>query len=75
MKIVYTGGEFLLSAYLNALKIPLVIFLVIVIIKAWIDCVDSYDEGAFKKTYLYRNRYWLSVLAALTNLYLFVFWN
>lgn len=73
MKIVYTGGEFLLSAYLNALKIPLVIFLVIVVIKALIDCVD-YDK-TIKDTYLYRHRYWLGVLAALTNLYLFVFWH
>ena len=73
MKIVYTGGEFLLSAYLNCLKIPMCMFLVIVIIKAGIDCVD-YDK-TLKDTYLYRNRYWLAVLAVLTNLYLFVFWH
>lgn len=73
MKIVYTGGEFLLSSYLNCLKIPLVVFLAIVIIKAWMDCLDSGRD--IKDTYLYHNRYWISVLAVLTNLYLFVFWH
>lgn len=73
MKIVYTGGEFLLSAYLNCLKIPLVVFLVIVVLKAWMDCFDC--NRTIKETFLYRHRYWLGVLAALTNLYLFVFWH
>lgn len=73
MKIVYTGGEFLLSAYLNCLKIPLLVFLAVVVIKAWMDCLD-YNK-TIKDTYLYRHRYWIGVLAALTNLYLFVFWN
>ena len=73
MKIVYTGGEFLLSTYLNCLKIPLVVFFAIVIIKAWMDCFDG--DKIFRETFLYRNRYWLSVLVALTNLYLFVFWK
>lgn len=73
MKIVYTGGEFLLSAYLNCLKIPLVVFFAVVVIKAWMDCFDY--NMTIKDTFLYRNRYWLSVLAALTNLYLFVSWH
>jgi len=73
MKIVYTGGEFLLSTYLNCLKIPLVVFLVIVVIKAWMDCLDGFRT--IKETFLYRHRYLLGILAALTNLYLFVFWH
>lgn len=73
MKIVYTGGEFLLSTYLNCLKIPLVVFFAIIIFKAYIDC-DVYGND-FKDTFLYRNRYWLSVLSVLANLYMFVFWK
>lgn len=73
MKIVYTGGEFLLSNYLNCLKIPMVLFFVVVGIITLVDCAGN--ETPFKETYLYRNRYWLIVLAVLSNLYMFVFWH
>ena len=73
MKIVYTGGEFLLSGYLNFLKVPMAIFYVILVVFTLIDCIDHGTD--FKDTYLYRNRRWLIALAILFNAYMFVVWN
>lgn len=73
MKIVYTGGEFLLSGYLNFLKVPMVLFFAILLVVTLMQC--NVPDVEFKDTFLYRKRYWLMLVSSLCSLYMFVFWN
>lgn len=73
MRIIYDGSEYYLSAYLNALKIPMVLFIVITCIITAMHVLDS-DED-LKDTWLYKNRLFFAAFTILTSAYLFLVWR
>lgn len=73
MRIIYDGSEYYLSAYLNALKIPMVLFIVITGIITAMQVLDSGED--LKDTWLYKHRLFFTAFTILTSAYLFLVWR
>ena len=73
MRIIYDGAEYYLSAYLNCLKIPMVLFIVITLICTLIT-VNDYEK-TWKDTWLYKHRLFFAAFTILTSAYLFLVWR
>lgn len=73
MKVIYNGAEYYLSAYLNCLKIPMVLFIIITLIWTLIT-VNDYEK-TWKDTWLYKHWFVFGVFTALTSAYLFLVWR
>ena len=72
MKIIFTGAEYYLSAYLNAIKIPLGLFVVITIIHTVTSVADGQD---FKDTWLSKHKILFAIMSFLVSVYSFLWWK
>ena len=72
MKIIFTGAEYYLSDYLNAIKIPLILFIVITIIWTATSVVDGQD---FKDTWLSKHKVLFAIISFLVSVYSFLWWK
>jgi len=73
MKIIFNGAEYYLSSYLNCMKIPMVLFIIITIIYTGIRIFDYGEE--VKDTWLYKHRIVFGIFTFLTSFYLFLNWK
>lgn len=72
MKIIFTGAEYYLSDYLNVIKIPMILFIVITII--W--TVASVDGGKdFQDTWLSKHRVLFAIISFFISVYCFLWWK
>ena len=73
MRIIYDGAEYYLSCYLNGLKIPMVLFIVITVLLTIMQIADSCKD--LKETWLYKHRLFFAAFTILTSAYLFLVWR
>ena len=73
MRIIYDGAEYYLSSYLNGLKIPMVLFVVITVLITIMQVADSGKD--LKETWLYKHRLFFTAFTILTSAYLFLVWR
>lgn len=73
MKIIFTGAEYHLSSFLNCLKIPLVLLIVVSLIASFIDCMDN--NKPFKESLIGRNWKFYAIWSLFTTAYMFLIWT
>ena len=72
MRLIYDGADYFLSSYLNFLKVPMVLF---IIITGILTIVQISNGIGFKETWLYKHRLFFAAFALLTSSYLFLVWR
>lgn len=72
MKIIFTGAEYYLSDYLNAIKITLVLFVVITIIWTALNVIAGKD---FEDMWLSKHRVLFAIISFLVSVYSFLWWK
>lgn len=73
MKVVFTGAEYCLSDYLNALKVPLVAVIIVMLALSLCTAMD-YDKG-WKDTVIGKHFKAYVALCIFTSAYLFLVWR
>lgn len=75
MKLIFNGAEYYLSSYLNAIKIPMVLFLVISLIICVME-MERFDmPKKFNETFLGRHLKLYLFLCFVFGAYMFLVWN
>lgn len=74
MKLIFNGAEYYLSNYLNCLKVPMVLFLVIVLIHCIAQMTD-YPKKEFEETFLGKHLRLYLFLCFVFGAYMFLVWN
>jgi len=72
MRLIYDGADYYLSSYLNCLKVPMVLF---IIITGIVTIVQISDGIGFKETWFYKHRLFFAAFTLLTSSYLFLIWR
>lgn len=75
MKVVFTGAEYYLSNYLNCLKVPLVLMILIMLMYSCIVASNSYSEKTWKDTVIGKHPIAYAALCIFTSAYLFLVWR
>lgn len=72
MKIIYTGAEYHLSAYLNAIKVPMVLLLALILL---ITSMQVLDGKPFKESIIGKHWKLYSFFVLLVSMYIPLVWK
>lgn len=73
MKLIFNGAEYYLSSYLNCLKIPMALFLAIVVVSCMWQMNDI-PAKEFKETFLGKHLMLYLFLCFVFVAYMFLVW-